>query len=85
MSLLSGVGMTVCMMGLAVYLQLVPNGSETALSNRELSNIPLALLLTYVVCTAPLNIVLITYNTTLRGTPRSGCTGFNSRSARPLS
>jgi hypothetical protein len=49
MSLLSGVGMTVCMIGLAVYLQLVPNGSETALNNRELSNIPLVLLLVYVV------------------------------------
>lgn len=53
MSLLSGVGMTVCMMGLAVYLQLVPNGSQAALSNRELSSIPLGLLLAYVVRTAP--------------------------------
>jgi hypothetical protein len=52
MSLLSGAGMTVCMIGLAVYLQVVPNGSETALSNRGLSSIPLALLLAYVVRTA---------------------------------
>jgi hypothetical protein len=49
MSLLSGIGMTVCMVGLAVYLQLVPNGSETALNNRQLSSIPLILLLVYVV------------------------------------
>jgi hypothetical protein len=49
MSLLSGVGMTVCMIGLAVYLQLVPNNSQTALDNRYLSIIPLILLLIYVV------------------------------------
>jgi hypothetical protein len=52
MSLLSGVGMTVCMIALALYLQLVPNGSETALNNRELSSIPLVLLLAYVVSCA---------------------------------
>jgi len=49
MSLLSGVGMTVCMIGLAVYLQLVPNGSQIALDNSHLSIIPLILLLVYVV------------------------------------
>lgn len=49
MSLLSGVGMTVCMTGLAVYLQLVPNGSQIALDNSHLSIIPLILLLVYVV------------------------------------
>jgi hypothetical protein len=51
MSLLSGVAMTVCMTGLALYLQLVPSGSQTALSNRDLSSIPLLLLLAYVVRT----------------------------------
>jgi hypothetical protein len=49
MSVLSGVGMTVCMIGLAVYLQLVPNGSQIALDNSHLSVIPLILLLVYVV------------------------------------
>jgi hypothetical protein len=49
MSLLSGVGMTVCMIGLAVYLQLVPNGSHIARDNSQLSIIPLILLLVYVV------------------------------------
>lgn len=52
MSMLSGVGMTVCMIGLAVYLQLVPNGSQIAIDNRHLSCIPLVLLLVYVVCTS---------------------------------
>jgi hypothetical protein len=41
--------MTVCMIGLAVYLQLVPNNSQTALDNRHLSIIPLILLMIYVV------------------------------------
>jgi hypothetical protein len=49
MSLLSGSGMAVCMLGLAVYLHVVPNGSKTALSNPQLSIIPLVLLLLYVV------------------------------------
>jgi hypothetical protein len=49
MSLVSGVGMTVCMLGLAAYLQIVPNGSTTALSNPQLSTVPLVLLLVYVV------------------------------------
>ncbi|XP_069699239.1 facilitated trehalose transporter Tret1-like isoform X2 [Periplaneta americana] len=52
MSLLSGVGMTVCMIGLAVYLQIVPNGSETALQHQQLSTIPFVLLLVYVVAGA---------------------------------
>lgn len=49
MSLLSGAGMTVCMLGLAAYLHLVPNGSKTALGNPHLATIPFVLLLVYVV------------------------------------
>ncbi|KDR07364.1 Solute carrier family 2, facilitated glucose transporter member 8 [Zootermopsis nevadensis] len=52
MSLLSGAGMTVCMLGLAAYLHLVPNGSKTALGNPHLATIPFVLLLVYVVAGA---------------------------------